>query len=111
MSLKFVCIVFKALRLGQPKYIADMLSPPVTVSHLILRSDDDPYRLHEPRAVGEQAFADRLFVYTAPQLYNGLPATVKQQASVQSFKIQLKTFLFSRAYNYDTNTINEVCKL
>ena len=31
--------------------------------------------------------------------------------SVQSFKIQLKTFLFSRAYNSDTNTINEVYKL
>ena len=88
-----------------------MLSPPVTISHLTLRSDDDPYRLHEPRAVGEQAFAERSFVYTAPRLYNGLPVTVKQQASVQSFKIQLKTFLFSRAYNSDTNTINEVYKL
>ena len=104
-------IVFKALRFGQPKYIADMLSPPVTISHVTLRSDDDPYRLHEPRAVDERAFAERSFVYTAPRLYNGLPATVKQQASVQSFKIYLKTFLFSRAYNSNTNTINEVYKL
>ena len=61
--------------------------------------------------MGEQAFAERSFVYIAPRLYNGLPATVKQQASVQSFKIQLKTSLFSRAYNSDTNTINEVYKL
>ena len=88
-----------------------MLSPPVTISHLTLRSDDDHYRLHEPRAVDEQAFAERSFVYTAPRLYNRLPATVKQQASVQSFKIHLKTFLFLRAYNSDTNTINEVYKL
>ena len=89
-----------------------MLSPPVTISHLTLRSDDDPYyRLHEPRAVDEWAFAEKSFVYTAPWLYNGLPASVKQQASVQSFKIHLKTFLFSRAYNSDTNTINEVYKL
>ena len=57
-----------------------MLSPPVTISHLTLRSDDDPYRLHEPRTVGERVFAERSFVYTAPWLYNGLPATVKQQA-------------------------------
>ena len=106
IEFKICLIVFKALRFGQPKYIADMLSPPVTISHLTLRSDDDPYRLHEPRAVDERAF-----VYTAPRLYNGLPATVKQQASVQSFKIHLKTFLFSRAYNSDTNTINEVYKL
>ena len=59
----------------------------------------------------ERAFAERSFVYTAPRLYNGLPATVKQQASVQNFKIHLKTFLFSRAYNSNTNTINEVYKL
>ena len=110
-TFKICLIVFKALRFGQPKYISDMLSPPVTISHLTLHSDDDPYRLHEPRAVDEQAFAERSFVYTAPRLYNGLPATVKQQASVQSFKIHLKTFLFSRAYNSDTNTINEVYKL
>ena len=111
IEFKICLIVFKALRFGQPKYIADMLSPPVTISHLTLRSDDDPYHLHEPRAVDERAFAERSFVYTAPRLYNGLPATVKQLASVQSFKIHSKTFLFSRAYNSDTNTINEVYKL
>ena len=111
IEFKICLIVFKALKFGQPKYIADMLSPPVTISHLTLRSDNDPYRLHEPRTVDERAFAERSFVYTAPRLYNGLPATVKQQASVQSFKIHLKTFLFSRAYNSDTNTINEVYKL
>ena len=95
IEFKICLIVFKALRFGQPKYIADMLSPPVTISHLTLRSDDDPYRLHEPRTVHERAFAERSFVYTAPRLYNGLPATVKQQASVQSFKIHLKTFVFA----------------
>ena len=108
IEFKICLIVFKALRFGQPKYIADMLSSPVTISHLTLRNDDNPYHLHEPRAVDKRAFAERSFVYTAPWLYNGLPATVKQQASVQSFKIHLKTFLFLRAYNSDTNTINEV---
>ena len=96
----------QALRFGQLKYIADVLSPPVTISHLTLRSDDEPFRLHEPRAVDGRAF-----VYTAPRLYNGLPATVKQQELVQSFKIHLKRFLFSRTYNSDTNTIYEVYKL
>ena len=42
---------------------------------------------------------------------NALPATVKQQASVQSFETQLKTFLFSQAYDSDTNTINENCNI
>ena len=100
IEFKICLIIFTALRFGQPKYIADMFSPPITISHLTLR-----------RAVDERAFAERSFVYTAPRLCNGLPATVKQLASVQSFKIHLKTFLFSRAYNSDTNTINEVYKL
>ena len=34
IEFKICLIVFKALRFGQPKYIADMLSPPVTISHL-----------------------------------------------------------------------------
>ena len=85
IEFEICLIVFKALRFGQPKYIADMLSSPATISHLTLRSDDDLYRLHEPRAVDERAFAERSFIYTASRLYNGLPATVKQQASVQRF--------------------------
>ena len=38
IEFKICLIVFKALRFGQPKYIADMLSPPVTISHLTLRT-------------------------------------------------------------------------
>ena len=43
IEFKICLIVFKSLRFGQPTFIADMLSPPVTISHLTLRSDDDPY--------------------------------------------------------------------
>ena len=42
IECKICLIVFKALRFGQPKYIADMLSPPITISDLTLHSDDDP---------------------------------------------------------------------
>ena len=36
IEFKICLIAFKALRFGQLKYIADMLSPPVTISHLTL---------------------------------------------------------------------------
>ena len=42
IEFKICLIVFKALRFDHPKYIADMLSPSVTISHLALRCDDDP---------------------------------------------------------------------
>ena len=111
IEFKVCLLVFKALRFKQPIYIADMLSPLVIESHLTLRSGDDPYRLHEPRAVGERAFAARSFAYTAPRLYNGLPITVKQQTSVQCFKTHLKTFLFSQAYDSAENTVNIAYRL
>ena len=41
IEFKICLIGFKALRFGQPKYIADMLSPPITISDLTLCSDDD----------------------------------------------------------------------
>ena len=88
-----------------------MLSPLVIESHLTLRSGDDPYRLHEPRAVGERAFAARSFTYTAPRLYNGLPVTVKQQTSLLCFKTLFKTFLFLQAYDSAENAINGAYRL
>lgn len=111
IEFKICLLVFKALRFKQPKYIADMLSPLVVESNLTLRSGDDPYRLHEPRAVGERDFAARSFTYTAPRLYNELPVTVRQQTSVEGFKTHLKTFLFLQAYDSAEGTISEAYRL
>ena len=72
-----------------------------------LRSADDPYCLHEPRAIGERGFANRSFSYTAPRLYNKLPVTIKQTDSLNTFKSHLKAFLFSRAYDQSGLTVQE----
>ena len=111
VEFKVCLIVFKALKFNQPKYIVDLLSYPDNGNHVTLRSSDDPYRLFEPRAVHEKAFAERSFVYVAPRLYNKLPIQVKQQTSLQSFKIHLKSFLFLQAYDTTTNSLREAYKL
>ena len=72
-----------------------------------LRSSDDPYHLCEPRAVGESNFANRSFSYIAPRLYNKLPLSPKQIKSVDTFKKQLKSFFFSRAYDLSDHTVRE----
>ena len=72
-----------------------------------LRSSDDPYHLCEPRAVRESNFANRSFSYVAPRLYNKLPLSLKQIESVDSFKKQLKSFFFSRAYDLSDHTVCE----
>ena len=72
-----------------------------------LQSASDPYRLHEPRAIGERGFANRSFSYIAPRLYNKLPIIVKQIDSLNAFKSHLKAFLVSRAYDHSGLTVQE----
>ena len=111
VEFKVCLIVFKALKFNQPKYIVDLLSSLDDGNHVTLRSNDDPYRLFEPRAVRERVFAERSFVYVAPRLYNRLPIVVKQQTSVQSFKTHLKSFLFSQAYDTANDSLMEAYRL
>ena len=76
-------------------------------STLGLRSADDPYHLHEPRAIEDRGFANRSFSYIAPSLYNKLPITIKLIDSLNTFKSHLKAFLFSRIYDQSGLTVQE----
>ena len=107
IEFKICLIVYKAITFKQPKYIVDLISSPENETSMSLRSSDDPYRLYEPRAVNERAFADRSFAYVAPRLYNKLPVEVKQQTTTEGFKACLKSFLFTQAYNTSRNVLNE----
>ena len=100
-------MTYKVIKSGEPKYLAELLSPLASVSDVALRSGDDPYRLSEPRAVQECSFAVRSFIYTAPRLYNRLPVYIKHLTSVDAFKKQLKTFLFMCAYDSADGTMTE----
>ena len=77
----------------------------------MLRSADDPFRLLEPRAGGERGFADRSFSYVAPRMYDRLPIHIKQLDSVDSFKKQLKSYLFNCVYDLTSRTVNEDYKV
>ena len=81
--------------------MADLLSFRTNDLSVALRSADDPFCLDEPRAVLERSFAARSFSYTAPRLYNRLPQYIRQSGTLETFKRQLKTFLFVRAYDQD----------
>ena len=73
---------------------------------LSLKSADDLYCLHEPRAIGERGFANCSFSYIAQRLYK-LPITIKLIDSLNTFKSHLKAFLFSRAYDQSGLTVQE----
>ena len=99
------------MKFQEPRYLLDLLSPQVDGPGMALRSSEDPYRLFEPRAIGERQFATRSFSYMAPRLYNQLPVSLKQLDSVEAFKNKLKGFLFSRAYDLDSRTVKDDYKL
>ena len=106
--MNLICLVtFKALKFKQTSYIRELLSFSSHESTLGLRSVDDPYRLHEPRAIGERGFANCSFSYVAPRLYNKLSVTVKLIDSINTFKSHLKAFLFSRAYDQSGLAVQE----
>ena len=52
-------ITYKALKFNQPSYFRELLSFSSHESTLGLQSTDDPYCVHEPRAIGERGFANR----------------------------------------------------
>ena len=47
------------------------------------------------------------YSYIAPRLYNKLPITIKLIDSLNSFKSNLKAFLFSCAYDQSGLTVQE----
>ena len=100
---KICLLTYKALNFGEPKYICELLRPYSTTSRLELRSAG---RLAEP-FISRATSVERCFKYSAPRLYNSLPSEVKEQSSVHSFKIRLKTHLFSVAYDLNTLCITE----
>ena len=50
-------------------------------------------------------FGLRSFIYAAPKLWNHLPLTLRLSPSLENFKSQLKTFLFS-TFNQYLNLVN-----
>ena len=107
IEFKICLFTFKALKFSQPSYIKELLSFSSHESTLGLKSADDPYRLHELRAMGERGFANHSFSYIAPGLYNRLPITMRLIDSRNVFKSHLKAFLFSRAYDQSSLTVQE----
>ena len=110
IEYKLCLLTHKILKFGEPKYLANLLSFRTNELNVALRSADDPFCLNEPRAIRERSFAARSFSYTAPRLYNRLPQYIKQSGTLDTFKQQLKTCLFARAYNRD-GTMTEVYRV
>ena len=76
------------------KYISDLLV--VKQNSRVLRSSNE--LLLVPPSTRLKPVGDRSFSATAPSLWNSIPAKVRHSQSVNTFKQNLKTYLFKMYY-------------
>ena len=89
---KVALIVYKSIHGLTPQYISCLFSP-VQQSRYSLRSRTDPHLLKIPNIKlkkGEQNIS-----FYGPTLWNSLPLDVRSCPSVESFKRNLKTYLYN----------------
>ena len=94
IRFKIVLLTYKALNGLAPQYILDLLKyKDVTYS---TRSADQQL-LHIP-FTRNVTFADRSFSVAAPTEWNKIPLKIRLISNLDTFKTQLKTYLFSKCY-------------
>ena len=49
--------------------------------------------------VTRKTFGDQVFFHAGPTVYNALPSSLRNCRNIDSFKVQLKTYLFKKAFN------------
>ena len=94
INFKLALLTWKALRLQQPSYLAELLNQRSTNGEHNLR--DRGIMLVVPPTSTQ--LGDRAFSCAAPRLWNSLPASVRSSPSLPSFKSNLKTYFFKQAF-------------
>jgi hypothetical protein len=94
VTYQLAVLTYKIRSSSTPQYLSIHLNS--RLCERTLRSSSAPL-LTVPRIKTE--FVRRSFRYAAPHTWNSLPVTVQIRSSLQSFKTDLKTFLFNQAFN------------
>ena len=94
IEYKILLLTWKALHGFAPSYIENLISEYMP-SRSLRSSGMNLLVAQRTRS----SFGDRAFTAAAPYLWNQLPAQIRSIQTLISFKSNLKTFLFSKAYN------------
>ena len=97
-------IVFKVLQLAYiyraysgmvPGYLCDLICPK-ELTRWSLRSDDELELQNQVTRF--KTYGDRCFEFAVAKEWNALPLRIKLSETLEIFKSELKTFLFSKCY-------------
>ena len=94
IEYKVALLVFKSLHRNEPGYLKELL---------VRKHSHRPTRSHNQNLLEipktKLCIGQRSFSFSGPKIWNSLPANLRSCNSVDSFKKNLKTYLFKRAYN------------
>ncbi len=93
VDFKILLITYKCKHSLAPQYLIELIKPANNMKSL--RSSDDNTLLHID-FTNSVTMGDRAFSVYAPKQWNKLPTTLRNSKSVDSFKKDLKTYLFLR---------------
>ena len=96
VDFKIILLTFKAIHGLAPKYISDLINVK-PISKYSLRSNNE-LLLKPPSQKTLPTLGDRAFAAAAPKLWNLLPNKLKDTNSINTFKKELKTYLFRLAF-------------
>ena len=102
VEFKIALLVFTTLNGLAPQYLSELLvvKPRTRYS---LRSDSETL-LVIPK-VTRKTFGDQVFFHAGPTVWNALPSSLRNCMNIDSFKVQLKTYLFKKAFNLQFNLL------
>ena len=95
VRFKILTLMFKARNGLAPKYLCDLISDH-TPSRSLRSSSQNLVHVPKTRTI---TYGDRAFSKSGPTLWNSLPIELRNTQTFGKFKTQLKTHLFSVAYN------------
>ena len=95
IDFKIILLVYKALNGLAPAYLDDCLVR--YVPERPLRSSNEDL-LVVPK-MNYRKHSEAAFCFYGPKAWNALPLQLKRAASVEIFKTQLKTYLYTRAFS------------
>ena len=95
IDFKILLLVFKALNGLAPSYLVECL--PRYVPNRTLRSSSAG--LLEVPTMAYKKYGEAAFCFYGPTAWNKLPVYIRQAASVDSFKAQLKTYFYTLAFS------------
>lgn len=94
VKFKVLLLCFKSMNNHGPAYLKELITPYVP-SRCLRSSSSNILVVPKSKTV---AYGDRAFSVAAPGLWNKLPTHFRTCDTVNSFKRQLKTFLFKEAF-------------